>query len=140
MQFSENWLRSLVGTDLDSQALSHALTMAGLEVEGMQQVAAPFTKVVVAKIISVEKHPDADKLKITTLDLGDGNPPVQIVCGASNVAVGQKVPVATIGTTLYTENGEDFKEMVMEFECLIEKFDEFRAQVLIQGLSKEIAR
>ena len=59
MQFSENWLRTLVDTDLDSQALSHALTMAGLEVEDMQPVAASFSNVVVAKIVSAEKHPDA---------------------------------------------------------------------------------
>ena len=68
MQFSENWLRSLVNTDLDSQALSHALTMAGLEVEEMQPVAAAFSKVVVAKILSAEKHPDADRLQVCTVD------------------------------------------------------------------------
>ncbi|RYZ20180.1 MAG: phenylalanine--tRNA ligase subunit beta, partial [Sphingobacteriales bacterium] len=59
-------------------------------------------------VISCEQHPNADRLKITKVDLGDGNPPVQIVCGAANVAAGQNVPVATIGTTLYTKDGESF--------------------------------
>lgn len=78
MQFSENWLRSLVNTDLNSQALSHALTMAGLEVEEMQPVAAPFAKVVVAKILTAEKHPDADRLQVCSVDVGLAQP-VQIV-------------------------------------------------------------
>ena len=99
MQFSENWLRSLVNTDLDSQALSHALTMTGLEVEEMQAVAAPFSKVVVAKILAVVKHPDADRLQVCTVDVGLAEP-VQIVCGAANARVGLIAPCALVGAEL----------------------------------------
>ncbi len=99
MQFSENWLRSLVSTDLDSQALSHALTMAGLEVEDMQPVAAPFSQVVVAKIVSVAKHPDADRLQVCVVDVG-GDQPIQIVCGAANARAGLIAPCALVGAEL----------------------------------------
>lgn len=99
MQFSENWLRSLVNSDLDSKALSHALTMAGLEVEDMQAVAAPFSKVVVAKILSAEKHPDADRLQVCKVDVGSGEP-LQIVCGASNARAGLIAPCALVGAEL----------------------------------------
>ena len=99
MQFSENWLRSLVNTDLDSQALSHALTMAGLEVEEMQPVAAPFSKVVVAKILSAEKHPDADRLQVCKVDVGLAEP-LQIVCGAPNARAGLLAPCAMVGAEL----------------------------------------
>src|SRR5450830_9236 len=99
MQFSENWLRSLVNTDLSSQALSHALTMTGLEVEEMQPVAAPFSKVVVAKILSAEKHPDADRLQVCMVDVGLANP-VQIVCGAANARAGLIAPCALVGAEL----------------------------------------
>ena len=99
MQFSENWLRSLVDTDLDSQALSHALTMAGLEVEDMQPVAASFSKVVVAKILSADKHPDADRLQVCMVDVGLAEP-VQIVCGAANARAGLIAPCALVGAEL----------------------------------------
>jgi len=99
MQFSENWLRSLVNTDLDSQALSHALTMAGLEVEEMQPVAASFSKVVVARIISAEKHPDADRLQVCQVDVGL-SAPLQIVCGAANARAGLIAPCALVGAEL----------------------------------------
>ena len=99
MQFSENWLRSLVNTDLNSQALSHALTMAGLEVEEMQPVAAPFAKVVVAKILTAEKHPDADRLQVCSVDVGLAQP-VQIVCGAANARPGLIAPCALVGAEL----------------------------------------
>jgi phenylalanyl-tRNA synthetase beta chain len=99
MQFSENWLRSLVNTDLDSQALSHALTMAGLEVEEMQPVAASFSKVVVAKILSAEKHPDADRLQVCKVDVGLAEP-LQIVCGAANARAGLIAPCAMVGAEL----------------------------------------
>ncbi|NOS95892.1 MAG: phenylalanine--tRNA ligase subunit beta [Methylotenera sp.] len=99
MQFSENWLRSLVNTDLDSQALSHALTMAGLEVEEMQPVAAAFSKVVVAKILSAEKHPDADRLQVCKVDVGLPEP-LQIVCGAANARAGLVAPCAMVGAEL----------------------------------------
>jgi phenylalanyl-tRNA synthetase beta chain len=99
MQFSENWLRSLVDTNLDSDALNHALTMAGLEVEEMQPVAAPFSKVVVAKILSAEKHPDADRLQVCTVDVGLAEP-LQIVCGAANARAGLIAPCAMVGAEL----------------------------------------
>ncbi len=99
MQFSENWLRSLVNTDLDSQALSHALTMAGLEVEEMQPVAAQFNKVVVARILSAEKHPDADRLQVCKVDVGQAEP-LQIVCGAANARAGLMAPCALVGAEL----------------------------------------
>jgi phenylalanyl-tRNA synthetase beta chain len=99
MQFSENWLRSLVNTDLDSQTLSHALTMAGLEVEDLQAVAAPFSKVVVAKILSAEKHPDADRLQVCKVDVGLAEP-IQIVCGAANARAGLLAPCAMVGAEL----------------------------------------
>ncbi|NOT14417.1 MAG: phenylalanine--tRNA ligase subunit beta [Methylotenera sp.] len=99
MQFSENWLRSLVDTGLDSQALSHALTMAGLEVEDMQSVAASFTLVVVGEVISAEKHPDADRLQVLKVNIGQAEP-LQIVCGASNARVGLKAPCALVGAQL----------------------------------------
>lgn len=99
MQFSESWLRSFVNPALDSEALSHLLTMAGLEVEEMHAVAPPFEKVVVARVISAEKHPDADKLKLCKVDVGQGEP-LQIVCGAPNVAAGMLVPCALVGAKL----------------------------------------
>jgi phenylalanyl-tRNA synthetase beta chain len=104
MQFSENWLRSLVNTDLDSQALNDALTMAGLEVEDMQPVAAAFSKVVVAKILSTSKHPDADRLQICVVDVGHmvngQSQPLQIVCGAANARAGLIAPCALVGAEL----------------------------------------
>jgi len=104
MQFSENWLRSLVNTDLDSQALNHALTMAGLEVEEMHPVAATFTKVVVGKILSASKHPDADRLQVCMVDVGNVvnglSVPLQIVCGAPNARPGLLAPCAMVGAEL----------------------------------------
>ncbi|MDD5176174.1 MAG: phenylalanine--tRNA ligase subunit beta [Sterolibacterium sp.] len=99
MQFSEHWLRTLVNPPLASGELAHLLTMAGLEVEEMRPVAPPFTGVVVAQVLAVEKHPDADKLKLCRVDAGLGEP-LQIVCGAPNVAAGMKVPCALIGAKL----------------------------------------
>lgn len=99
MQFSEQWLRTYVNPSLDSDALSHALTMAGLEVEGLEPVAAPFTRVVIAQIISAEKHPDADRLQVCKVDVGAGKP-IQIVCGASNARAGLKAPCALVGAEL----------------------------------------
>ena len=101
MQFSENWLRSLVNPPLSSSELAHVLTMAGLEVEALQPVAPAFSKVVVAQVLSVDKHPDADKLKLCRIDAdGGAKEPLQIVCGAPNVAVGMKVPCALVGAEL----------------------------------------
>jgi phenylalanyl-tRNA synthetase beta chain len=99
MQFSENWLRSVVNVDLDSDALSHALTMAGLEVEEMIPVAVPFNHVVVGKILSAEKHPDADRLQVCKVDVGQDEL-LQIVCGATNARVGLLAPCAMVGAKL----------------------------------------
>ncbi|MDR2259687.1 MAG: phenylalanine--tRNA ligase subunit beta [Azoarcus sp.] len=99
MQFSENWLRTFVNPPLDSAALAHLLTMAGLEVEETRPVAPPFSGVVVARIVEAEKHPDADKLKLCKVDIGAGAL-LQIVCGAPNAAAGMKVPCAKVGARL----------------------------------------
>lgn len=99
MQFSENWLRSLVSTDLNSEALCHALTMAGLEVEDITPVAATFSQVVVGEILTAEKHPDADRLQVCTVDVGQ-TAPLHIVCGAANARVGIRVPCALVGAEL----------------------------------------
>ncbi len=110
MKISYNWLRQFLKSDWKSEETAALLTDLGLEVEmvhSYQSLKGGLQGVVVGHVISCEQHPNADRLKVTTVDLGDGNP-VQIVCGASNVAVGQKVPVATIGTTLYDKDGEAF--------------------------------
>lgn len=99
MQFPESWLRSLVNPALDTAQLAHALTMAGLEVEALAPAAPPFSNVVVAEILSVEKHPDADRLRVCQVDVGEAAP-VTIVCGAPNAAAGLKVPCARPGAKL----------------------------------------
>lgn len=98
MQFSENWLRQFVNPSLDSQALSHALTMAGLEVEDSQPAGAVFSKVVIGEIIEASKHPDADRLQLCKVNIGTET--LQIVCGATNARVGIKVPCALVGAEL----------------------------------------
>lgn len=99
MQFSEQWLRTFVNPPLDSDALGHLLTMAGLEVEEAQPVAPAFSGIVVASIIEAEKHPNADKLRVCKVDAGTGEL-LQIVCGAPNAAAGMKVPCALVGAQL----------------------------------------
>jgi len=103
MQFSENWLRQFVNTNLDSQALSHALTMAGLEVEEMTPVAPAFGNIVIGEIVEALKHPDADRLQVCKVNIGKENgidKTLQIVCGASNARVGLKAPCALVGAEL----------------------------------------
>ncbi|MGE5769462.1 MAG: phenylalanine--tRNA ligase subunit beta [Betaproteobacteria bacterium] len=99
MKFSESWLRTLVDPQLTSEELSHLLTMAGLEVEALDPVAPAFDKVVVAHVLEVVRHPDADRLNVCRVDTGSGAP-TTIVCGAPNVAVGLKVPCALPGAEL----------------------------------------
>ncbi len=99
MKFSESWLRTLVDPRLTSAELSHLLTMAGLEVEALDPVAPAFDSVVVARVLEVVKHPDADRLNVCQVDTGSGTP-TTIVCGAPNVAVGLKVPCALPGARL----------------------------------------
>ncbi len=99
MKFSESWLRTLVDPKLSSDELSHLLTMAGLEVEELDPVAPPFDKVVIARVIEVAKHPDADRLNICKVDVGEDEL-LTIVCGAPNVAPGLRVPCALPGAVL----------------------------------------
>ncbi|HEE6446980.1 TPA: phenylalanine--tRNA ligase subunit beta [Acinetobacter baumannii] len=99
MKISENWLRTWVNPAIDSDTLSDQLTMLGLEVDELAPVAKPFTGVVVGEVLTVEQHPDADRLRVTTVNIDSGEP-LQIVCGAPNVRAGMKAPVATIGAIL----------------------------------------
>ena len=111
MKISYNWLQQFLQIDWDATKTGELLTDLGLEVEGIEtkeSIKGSLKGIVVGKVLTCEQHPNADRLKVTTVDLGDGKP-VQIVCGAPNVAVGQKVPVATIGTLLYDDKGESFK-------------------------------
>ncbi|MER3319073.1 MAG: phenylalanine--tRNA ligase subunit beta [Allomuricauda sp.] len=108
MKISYNWLKQFLQIDWDAQKTGELLTDLGLEVEGISQfesVKGGLKGIVVGHVLTCEKHPNADRLKLTTVDVGQ-EAPLQIVCGAPNVAAGQKVPVATIGTTLYTKEGE----------------------------------
>ncbi|MDT4331788.1 phenylalanine--tRNA ligase subunit beta [Methylomonas sp. MED-D] len=99
MQVSEAWLRELVNPPIDTAALVAQLTMAGLEVDAVTPVAAEFSGVVVAEVLSTEQHPNADKLRVCRVNVGQAEP-LQIVCGASNVRPGLKVPAALIGAIL----------------------------------------
>jgi phenylalanyl-tRNA synthetase beta chain len=99
MKFSESWLRSFVNPALAGDDLTRLLTMAGLEVEEEEAVAPAFDLVVVAHVLEVNKHPDADRLNVCRVDIGAGQVK-QIVCGAPNVAAGQRVPCALPGATL----------------------------------------
>jgi phenylalanyl-tRNA synthetase beta chain len=111
MKISYNWLKQFIKIDWKSEETAALLTDLGLEVEVVekyQSVKGGLEGIVVGHVLTCVQHPDADRLKITTVDLGDGVP-VQIVCGAANVAAGQKVPVATIGTTLYDKEGVSFQ-------------------------------
>lgn len=111
MKISYNWLKQFIKIDLKSEDTAAILTDLGLEVEVVekyQSVKGGLEGIVVGHVLTCEKHPDADRLSVTTVDLGDGTP-VQIVCGASNVAKGLKVPVATIGTKLFDKEGVEFE-------------------------------
>ncbi|WP_461533692.1 phenylalanine--tRNA ligase subunit beta [Sinomicrobium sp.] len=111
MKISYNWLKQFIKLDWEADKTAALLTDLGLEVEGVtsfQSVKGGLKGVVVGEVLSCEKHPNADRLKVTKVNLGNGEP-VQIVCGAPNVAAGQKVPVATVGTTLYDDKGEAWK-------------------------------
>lgn len=111
MKISYNWLKQFINTDLSTNEADALLTDLGLEVEGVENfesIKGGLNGVVVGHVIECVKHPNADKLKLTKVDIGQ-NETLQIVCGAPNVAEGQKVPVATVGTTLYDEKGEAWK-------------------------------
>jgi phenylalanyl-tRNA synthetase beta chain len=99
MRFSEAWLREWVNPGISTDQLADQLSMAGLEVDSVEPAAPPFTGVVVGEVLARDQHPDADKLSVCQVDIGDDTPS-QIVCGAKNVAAGMKVPVATVGAVL----------------------------------------
>ena len=107
MKISNSWLQDYLKVDLSIDEIADLLTDIGLEVEGVEKfesIKGGLEGIVIGKILTVEKHPDADRLKLTTVDVGQSEP-LQIVCGAPNVAVNLKVPVATVGTWLY--DGDD---------------------------------
>ena len=110
MKISYNWLKQFLQLSWEAEKTADLLTDLGLEVEGIEpfeSVRGGLKGIVVGHVLSCSKHPNADKLNITMVDIGLENP-VQIVCGAANVAQGQNVPVATIGTKLYTPEGEEW--------------------------------
>lgn len=111
MKISYNWLKQFIKTQKTSEQIAVLLTDLGLEVEGIEQfetIKGGLKGIVVGQVLTCEKHPNADKLNITTVDVGE-EAPLQIVCGAANVAQGQKVAVATVGTTLYDLEGKPFQ-------------------------------
>ena len=111
MKISYNWLKQFIKTDLNSEDTAAILTDLGLEVEGVEKyesLKGGLQGVVIGHVLTCVQHTNADKLKVTTVDIGTGTP-IQIVCGASNVGIGQKVPVATIGTKLYDKEGNAFE-------------------------------
>ncbi len=111
MKISNNWLKDYIKTDLSSEKIGAFLTDIGLEVEGIEKyesVKGSLEGIVVGKVLTCEQHPNADKLKKTTVDVGDGNI-LNIVCGAPNVAAGQTVPVAVVGTKIYDKKGSFFE-------------------------------
>lgn len=110
MKISYNWLKNYISTDISAQEAARLLTFSGLEVENIEKhekIRGGLKGLVIGDVLTCDKHPDADKLSLTTVSIGNGVV-LQIVCGAPNVAAGQKVVVATVGTTLYPTNGEPF--------------------------------
>ena len=99
MKFSESWLREWVNPSISREALSHQITMAGLEVDGVEAVAADFSGVVIGEVVECGQHPDADKLRVTKINVG-GSELIDIVCGAPNCRQGLKVAVAMVGAVL----------------------------------------
>ncbi|MCL4168935.1 UNVERIFIED_CONTAM: hypothetical protein GTU68_061336, partial [Idotea baltica] len=98
MIISEQWLREWAGLKLDAQEIADCLTGAGLEVDGVEKAGAPIDNLVVGRVLEVSKHPDADRLNLTKVDIGEEQ--LQIVCGASNVRADLMVAVATVGAKL----------------------------------------
>jgi len=111
MQFPESWLREFCNPPITTEQLAETLTMAGLEVEELKPVAPPFTKIVVGEIMSAAKHPNADKLQVCEVDVGQGSL-LNIVCGAPNARIGIKVPCALVGAVL--PPGEDGKPFLIK--------------------------
>ena len=111
MQFSESWLRTFCNPPISTQQLADTLTMAGLEVEDLKPVAPPFTKIVVGEIKTAEQHPNADRLRVCKVDVGQPEL-LDIVCGAPNARVGIRIPCALVGAEL--PPGEDGKPFVIK--------------------------
>ena len=110
MKISNNWLKDYIKTDLALEKTGAFLTDIGLEVEGIEKyesIKGSLEGILVGKVLTCEKHPNADKLSVTTVDVA-GKQPLHIVCGAPNVAAGQTVAVAVVGTTLYDKKGTTF--------------------------------
>lgn len=110
MKISVNWLRDFIDLPDSAEAIADKLTLSGLEVEGIEhydQITGGLVGLVIGEVRSVQPHPDADRLQLTTVDVGEDEP-LPIVCGAPNVAAGQRVVVAVVGATLYPTNGEPF--------------------------------
>jgi phenylalanyl-tRNA synthetase beta chain len=111
MKISYNWLKQFINLDWDADKTGELLTDLGLEVEGIESfssIPGGLEGVIVGHVLECEQHPNADRLKLTQVDIGTGSP-IQIVCGAPNVAKGQKVPVAIVGTTLYDAKGKPWQ-------------------------------
>lgn len=132
MKLSESWLREWVNPSIDSAELVEQITMAGLEVDGVEEVAGSFTGVVVGEIISIEQHPDADKLRVCQV-AGNGSDTVQVVCGAPNARQGIKIPFATVGAAL--PPGDDGKLFKIKKAKLrgVESFGMLCAQTELQA-------
>lgn len=110
MKISVNWLRDFIDLPDSAEAIAGKLTLSGLEVEGIEhydQITGGLAGLIIGEVLSVKPHPDADRLQLTTVDVGEDEP-LPIVCGAPNVATGQRVVVAVVGTTLYPTKGESF--------------------------------
>jgi phenylalanyl-tRNA synthetase beta chain len=106
MKISYNWIKDYLDIDIEPHKLSVILTGLGLEVEAMEEwesVKGGLKGIVIGEVLTCKKHPDADKLTVTTVNTG-ASEPLHIVCGAPNVAVGQKIPVATVGTVVFKGN------------------------------------
>src|SRR6478609_3741940 len=111
MKISYNWLKDHIELNEDADTIAALLTKSGLEVESVEEfesIKGGLKGLVIGKVLTCEKHPGADKLSKTTVDVGSGTI-LPIVCGAPNVAAGQTVVVATVGTTVYPLSGEPFK-------------------------------
>ena len=111
MKISYNWLKEYLDVDLDAQTVADVLTDTGLEVEGVEEVETipgGLKGLVIGEVLEKEKHPDADRLNVTKVNVGEGEP-LSIVCGAPNVDAGQKVVIATVGTTIHPLEGDPFK-------------------------------
>jgi len=111
MKISNNWLKDYIKTELKPERIGEFLTDIGLEVEGIdkfESIKGSLEGIIVGKVLTCEKHPNADKLNKTTVDVGNGKV-LNIVCGAPNVAAGQTVPVAVVGTKIYDKEGGFFE-------------------------------